>query len=302
MSDFGRVCVLMGGQSAEREISLQSGQACLQGLLNAGVDAYGLDMQDHAQTISQLIQDHPDCVMVMLHGPVGEDGTIQGALEMLGIPYTGSGVLGSALGMDKVRCKQIWQQLGLPTPKFVVTTDADACKHLRLPLCVKPVFEGSSMGVSRVESWDALPAALELASQYGQVMVEEWIEGEELTLGIVGERLLPVIAIRTATPFYDYEAKYLRDDTQYVFDSVTPDAQRACQALAWQAFEAVAAQQWGRVDMIQDAQGNNWLIEVNTVPGMTTHSLVPKAAAAVGLNFEVLLLEILAQVKMPAMA
>ncbi len=296
-ADFGRVAVLFGGQSAEREVSLVSGRAVLEGLLRRGVDAHGIDVGP--DILGRLEQGRFDRAFVVLHGRGGEDGVIQGALELLGIPYTGSGVAGSALGMDKLRCKWLWQGLGLPTPPFVtVRQEADlaAAGRLEFPLMVKPAHEGSSIGMARVETPDQLREAWRAAAVYDpEVFAESWVTGEEYTAAVLGDRALPLIRLETPHVFYDYDAKYHADTTRYHCPSGLPEAEEsALQELALSAFRSVGARGWGRVDLMRDREGRPWLIEVNTVPGMTGHSLVPMAAAAVGIDFDELVWRILA--------
>ncbi len=295
---FGRVAVLAGGRSAERAISLRSGEAVLEALLARGVDAEMLDPAER-DALEALAAGNYDRAFVMLHGRGGEDGVIQGALETWSVPYTGSGVLGSALGMDKIRCKQIWQAGGLPTPEFLVArSEADLAQvqALGLPVMVKPAREGSSIGMSRVATMDELPAAWALARDYDrEVLIERWIEGCEYTVALLGDRALPAIRLETPHAFYDYAAKYEANTTRYHCPcGLDRIAEGEMQALAQQAFAAVAATGWGRVDFMVDGCGRPMLIEVNTVPGMTDHSLVPMAARAAGLEFEDLVLEILA--------
>jgi len=296
-SDYGRVAVLMGGWSAEREISLLSGNAVLNALLESGVSATGIDVTH--QVAKDLSAGDFDRVFVALHGRGGEDGTIQGLMEMMGLQYTGSNVLGSALALDKCRTKQIWSSMGLATPDFVaIDTEEDgkyAIRTLGLPLIVKPVLEGSSIGMSKVETKDQMPGALEKAKECsGKVIAEKWIEGDEYTAAILGRRVLPMIKLETPRQFYDYVAKYESDDTKYICpcgldESIESDYAK----LSLQAFDAVGASGWGRVDFITDASGKAWLIEVNTIPGMTDHSLVPIAAKQAGIGFNDLVLEIL---------
>jgi D-alanine-D-alanine ligase len=296
--DYGRVAVLYGGRSAEREVSLKSGAAALAALKAAGVNAVGIDAAA-PDLLTQLAAGGFDRAFIALHGRGGEDGTLQGALDWLGLPYTGSGVLGSALAMDKLRAKQVWQARGLPTaPHVLATPDSDwgaVVAQLGLPLMVKPAREGSSIGMSKVERAQDLPAAVATAAAHDpQVLIERFIGGGEYTVGIVGARVLPAIKLETPRAFYDYEAKYLRDDTRYLCPCGLPAAQeRALQQLALDAFEALDCAGWGRVDLLLDATGAPYLMEANTVPGLTDHSLVPMAARAVGLSFEQLMLAIL---------
>lgn len=295
---FGRVAVLMGGWSAEREVSLISGRAVLQGLRNRGIDAHAIDVT--RATIRQVTEGGYDRVFIALHGRGGEDGVIQGLLEACGIPYTGSGVLASALAMDKLRTKQIWISAGLPTPPFAVITGvadfAVAIDTLGLPLIVKPATEGSSLGMSKVESAAELEQAFAAAHEFGtEVFAERWIEGGEYTAAVLDDRVLPLIRIETPRVFYDYIAKYHANDTQYHCPAgleSTEEAQLA--GLARRAFDAIGCSGWGRVDLIRDRRGHAWLIEVNTVPGMTGHSLVPMAARAAGIDFDELVWRVLA--------
>jgi D-alanine-D-alanine ligase len=297
--NFGRVAVLFGGTSFEREISLISGQAVLSALQAAGVNAEAFDPA--TRPISDI--QHYDRAFIVLHGRGGEDGTMQGALELLKVPYTGSGVLASALGMDKTRTKQLWLGCGLPTPTYArLTAETDfsqVISELGLPLMVKPTHEGSSIGMRKVERAEDLQPAYEFAAQYdSEIIAETWITGREYTVVILAGKALPVIRLQPhqSHGFYDFEAKYKADDTQYLCPCglSVADEQRL-QALAVTAFEKVGASGWGRIDAMQDEQGNFWLLEVNTVPGMTDHSLVPMAARAAGLDFQTLVLTILAQ-------
>jgi D-alanine-D-alanine ligase len=301
MSDpkrFGKVAVLFGGTSAEREVSLKSGHAVLEALQRQGVDAHGIDVVD-AAILEQLRTGGFARAFIVLHGRGGEDGVIQGALETIGLPYTGSGVLGSALGMDKVRTKQIWQAAGLPTPKFLVLeSDADlgrVAAELGFPVMIKPAHEGSSIGMSKVERAEDLPAAWRAAMQYDRaVLAEAWITGREYTASMLGDRALPLIRLETPRSFYDYEAKYRANDTKYHCPCGLDEKQeQQFRALAQRAFRIVAASGWGRVDFMCDHKGQPYLIEVNTVPGMTDHSLVPMAARAAGIDFESLVMRIL---------
>ncbi|TDR53780.1 D-alanine--D-alanine ligase [Halomonas ventosae] len=296
--DVGRVVVLYGGDSAEREVSLKSGAAVLAALTRSGVDAIGYDPADGGLVGLEALA--PDRVFIALHGRGGEDGTLQGALELLGIPYTGSGVLASALGMDKQRTKLIWQALGLPTPESVMLgPKADwsaVVERLGLPLIVKPVHEGSTLGISIVESRDALESAYRDAARFdARVMAERFVRGEEYTVSLLAGDVLPAIRVEVPSGFYDYEAKYLSDETCYHLPcGLSGDEEAELAALCRGAFEAIGAEGWGRVDVMRDAEGRFWLIEVNTVPGMTDHSLVPQAAAHAGIDFDALVLRILA--------
>ncbi|MCB1657320.1 MAG: D-alanine--D-alanine ligase [Moraxellaceae bacterium] len=297
--DFGRVAVLFGGTSAEREISLKSGQAVLQALQNAGVNAEAFDPAE--QNIGDIKA--YDRAFIVLHGRGGEDGTMQGALELLGVPYTGSGVLASALGMDKTRTKQLWLGCSLPTPAYArltANTDfAQVVAELGLPLMVKPAHEGSSIGMRKVEKAEDLQPAYEFAAKYdSEIIAEKWVTGKEYTIVILGDKALPIIRLQPhqSHGFYDFEAKYNANDTQYLCPcGLSDEDEQALQALAVRAFNMVGATGWGRIDAMRDEQGNFWLLEVNTVPGMTDHSLVPMAAKAAGLSFEQLVLTILAQ-------
>lgn len=296
-SAFGKVAVLMGGWSAEREISLKSGAAVLEALRSRGVNALGVDV-DH-DLCAHLAAADFDRAFVMLHGRGGEDGTVQGMLEVLGLPYTGSGVLGSALAMDKVASKRMWRGMGLPTPEFLLPTNEENLEMagtLGYPLMVKPAREGSSIGMSRVGNENDLRNAWVMARQYDErVLVERWIDGSEYTVAILGEEALPLIRLETPRQFYDYEAKYEAEDTGYHLPSGLADKEeRALQELALRAFQALGASGWGRVDLMVDDRGQPWLIEVNTVPGMTDHSLVPMAARGAGMDFEELVWRILA--------
>ncbi len=294
---FGKVAVLMGGWSAERAVSLRSGQAVLAALLARGVDAHGVDVgRDILRTLSDGGFDR---AFVILHGRGGEDGVIQGALEILGLPYTGSGVMASALGMDKLRTKQLWLGMGLPTPPYRIVESAaelaDAAAALGLPLAVKPSAEGSSIGISRVNDASQIQAAWERATACNSpVLVEPWIQGCEYTGGVLQGEALPLIRLETPREFYDYEAKYHADDTRYLCPCGLPEAQEnALRELVCKAFAAVGGSGWGRVDVMMDAQDRPWLLEVNTAPGMTDHSLVPMAARVAGLSFEELVWRIL---------
>ncbi|MEB3753124.1 D-alanine--D-alanine ligase [Acinetobacter sp. MD2(2019)] len=302
MSDaakFGKVAVLFGGKSAEREVSLESGQAVLDALLRSGVDAHGFDPQQ--QPVTELVGF--DRAFIVLHGRGGEDGQIQGVLEWLNIPYTGTGVQGSAIGMDKVKTKQIWQGSELPTaPYRIVSAETDlnaVIAELGLPLIIKPVHEGSSVGMSKVEKAEDFAAALAKATQHDAVvMAEKWITGREFTISMLNNQPLPVIRLQPPADvaFYDYEAKYQRNDVEYGIPcGLSEDDEKQLQQLTLRAFQAVGASGWGRIDAMQDQQGKFWLLEVNTVPGMTSHSLVPKAAKAVGYDFDALCLAILEQ-------
>ena len=294
---FGKVAVLMGGWAAEREVSLRSGAAVLAALQENGVDAHGIDVG--RDILNVLTSAEFDRVFIVLHGRGGEDGSIQGALEILQLPYTGSGVMASAICMDKLMTKRMWMGLGLPTPRHEVLTDdtdfAAVVERLGLPLIVKPALEGSSIGMSKVVDADQLEPAYATARQYGtQVFAEQWITGGEYTAAILGDQALPLIRLETPHAFYDYEAKYHANTTQYHCPCGLPAEQEAhLQQVAREAFAAVGASGWGRVDFMLDGEGQPWLIEVNTVPGMTDHSLVPMAARAAGIPFNELVMRIL---------
>ncbi|MDR6641788.1 D-alanine-D-alanine ligase [Luteibacter sp. 1214] len=292
-ADFGRVAVVLGGNSAEREVSLDSGRGVLEALRSLGVDAHPID--GIPALLDAVRAGHFARVFNILHGAGGENGELQGALQSLGVPYTGSGVLGSALSLDKVRAKQVWIALGLPTPKFkALPRGADvhaAARDVGFPLIVKPAWEGSSVGVTRVFDEAGLDAAVELARRYpGDMLMETLIEGDaseggEYTVGILGREVLPTIKIVPKGEYYDYNAKYVAEDTQYIVPGLSGEAEDTMRALALQAFDALDCFGWGRVDVMRDRHGKNWLLEVNTAPGMTSHSLVPKAAAVAGLDY-----------------
>jgi D-alanine-D-alanine ligase len=295
--NFGKVAVLLGGKSAEREVSLKSGGMVLAALRSRGVDAHPFDPQ--SQDLDALIRQRYARVFIALHGRFGEDGTIQGVLEWLGIPYTGSGVLASALAMDKVRTKRLWMAEGLPTPPYAILekqTDLKAvAKRLGMPVMVKPANEGSSVGMSKVRSAAGLEEAYALAVNYDSVVLAEaFIDGTELTVGILGDRVLPIIKLETPRDFYDYEAKYVAADTRYLIPCGLPEKKEAdVQALCLKAFRALGCRGWGRVDLMLDRRGRPFLLEVNTAPGMTDHSLVPMAARAVGISYDELCVKIL---------
>lgn len=297
MKNFGKVAVLFGGKSAEREVSLKSGTAVLAALLRKGVDAHAFDPATH--NLQELRDQGFSAAFIALHGRFGEDGTVQGALELLGIPYTGSGVMASALGMDKWRTKLVWQAAGLPIPDYEmlnVCSDAEkVVSKLGLPLFVKPANEGSSVGISKVKVTGELQAAYQEAVKYDSLVIaESYIGGGEYTAAILGEQALPIIKIEPANEFYDYEAKYLRDDTRYLCPSGLSSEQEAeMQRLAKQAFALIGGRGWGRVDFLMSESGKPYVLEVNTSPGMTDHSLVPMAARQAGINFEQLVLKVL---------
>lgn len=292
--DVGRVAVLAGGGSAEREISLKSGHEVHAALVRRGVAAELVDPRDEPL---QRLADF-DAAFIALHGPGGEDGVIQGALETLGVPYTGSGVLGSAIAMDKLRSKLIWRALGLPTPAFQMLRGADdlpAAAELGFPLMVKPSREGSSLGMARVDTAASLRPAWEAAAGYdADVLAERWISGEEYTVSLLGRQVLPAIRIEATHAFYDFDAKYQAPDTRmHIPCGLTAAEERRLGELSLAAFDAVGAAGWGRVDVMRAADGGFWLLEVNTIPGMTDHSLVPAAARAAGIDMETLVWRIL---------
>ncbi|MBI3374775.1 MAG: D-alanine--D-alanine ligase [Betaproteobacteria bacterium] len=296
-TNFGKVAVLFGGDTAERDVSLKSGSMVLAALRAAGVDAHPFDPSERG--LQALMDERYARAFIALHGRFGEDGTLQGALDYLGLPYTGSGVLGSALAMDKRRSKLLWQAMGIPTPPHeMLSARSDlgaVARRLGLPIMVKPASEGSSVGMSKVREAGQLDEAYTLAVNYDRaVIAEKFIDGLELTAGILGTTALPLIRLETPRDFYDYDAKYLRDDTRYILPcGLREDRERELQQLCLAAFDALGCGGWGRVDLMLDADGMPWLLEVNTAPGMTDHSLVPMAARAVGLSYADLCLKIL---------
>lgn len=299
--EFGKVAVMMGGKSAEREVSLKSGAAVLAALRSSGVDAHAFDPRDKA--LEALHAEGFQRVFIALHGRGGEDGSLQGALDLLAIPYTGSGVLASALAMDKWRSKLVWQAAGLPVPDFAVLEGASDFaaveQRLGLPLFVKPANEGSSIGISKVKQAGTLKAAYDVAARYDScVLAERYLAGGEYTVGILAGEALPVIHIVPATEFYDYEAKYLRDDTEYRIPSGLGQAREAeMRELALRAFAVLGGRGWGRMDLMLDAAGRMYCLEANTSPGMTDHSLVPMAARAAGIPFPQLVVKLLAEAR-----
>jgi D-alanine-D-alanine ligase len=304
---FGRVAVLMGGTSSEREVSLDSGRNVLEALLRLGVDAVAVDGIPGLVAMLRA-PGGPGCdrVFNILHGNRGggEDGIVQGLLEAFGVPCTGSGVLGSALSMDKIRTKQVWLSLGLPTPAYVDLERGDdvvaAARKIGLPVIVKPACEGSSVGVSRCFRDADLAAAVELAARYaGPLLVEQLVQGEEYTVAVLGTEALPSIRIVPAGEYYDYHAKYVAEDTQYLCPGATGAAEQELGTLALAAFFAAGCSGWGRVDFMRDRAGRPWLLEVNTAPGMTSHSLVPKAARQCGIGFDELVWRVL-ETSLPA--
>ena len=311
-SAFGRVAVLMGGTTSEREVSLDSGRNVLEALRARGVDANGVD--GIPNLVRELQDKHFDRVFNILHGGDGESGVLQGLLESLRVPYTGSGVLGSALALDKVRAKQVWSAIGLPTPRYVrIPKDAGAeavhaaARELGLPVIVKPSLEGSSVGVSRVFDEADLDAAVELAARYpGELLMEQLIQpggatGGEYTIGVLDGSALASIRIVPAGEYYDYHAKYVADDTQYLCPGLDEAGEAEARDQAERAFAALGLRGWARVDFMRDRDGRNWLLEANTAPGMTSHSLMPKSAAALGVPFEELCWRIL-ETSMPGIA
>ncbi|QDF96005.1 D-alanine--D-alanine ligase [Azoarcus sp. DD4] len=299
---FGKVAVLFGGSSAEREVSLMSGAAVLAALQGAGVDAHAFDPAERDLHI--LKEEGYDRVFIALHGRGGEDGTVQGALELMGIPYTGSGVMASALAMDKWRTKMVWLSCGLPTPRYAILdadSDFDAvARELGLPIFVKPVHEGSSMGATKVTEAGQLRAAWELAARYDSLVIaEEFISGQELTAPFLEDRALPLVRIVAPDGNYDYQHKYFTDDTRYDCPCGLPQAEEeALQALVMKSARVLGCRGWGRADLILTPEGRPYLLEMNTSPGMTGHSLVPMSARVAGMSFEALCLAILAEARL----
>jgi len=296
-AEFGRVAVLMGGRSAEREISLKSGQAVLDALVKQGVDAHRIDVDIN---VSKHLRDgHYDRAFIVLHGRGGEDGEIQGVLQSLNIPFTGSGITASVLSMNKMISKQVWIPQNLPTADFKqVTAESDSdvlVGDLGLPQIIKPVNEGSSIGMTKVNSADELSAAIKLATEFdAEVISEQWIEGDEYTVAILNDEALPVIQLKTPNEFYDFDAKYQANTTEYICPSdLNEQDESDCKQLALQAFKALRMTGWGRVDFMRDQSGQFFLLEANSIPGMTDHSLVPMAAKQAGLSFEQLVWKIL---------
>ncbi|HIB7750444.1 TPA: D-alanine--D-alanine ligase [Escherichia coli] len=299
-----KIAVLLGGTSAEREVSLNSGAAVLAGLREGGIDAYPVDPKE--VDVTQLKSMGFQKVFIALHGRGGEDGTLQGMLELMGLPYTGSGVMASALSMDKLRSKLLWQGAGLPVAPWVALTRAEFEKGLSdkqlaeisalgLPVIVKPSREGSSVGMSKVVAENALQDALRLAFQHDEeVLIEKWLSGPEFTVAILGEEILPSIRIQPSGTFYDYEAKYLSDETQYFCSAGLEASQEAnLQELVLKAWTTLGCKGWGRIDVMLDSDGQFYLLEANTSPGMTSHSLVPMAARQAGMSFSQLVVRIL---------
>lgn len=297
MTHFEKVAVLMGGWSAEREVSLNSGKAVYEALLRKGINAEAIDADRNiCQRLKQGGYSH---VFNMLHGRGGEDGVIQGALDLLQIPYTGTGVLGSAIAMDKLKCKQIWKSMSLPTPEYrILESEADcekAVEELGLPLMIKPVLEGSSIGISKVKHAEEMIPAWNRAKEcIGMVIAEKFVDGDEYTAAILGDQVLPMIGLQTNNEFYDYEAKYISNDTRYICPcGLDQEIEQELGVMVREAFSGVMAEGWGRVDFMIDRLQQVWLIEVNTVPGMTDHSLVPMAAREAGIGFDELVVRIL---------
>lgn len=295
MSGFGKVAVLFGGTSAEREVSLNSGSRVLAALQGQGIDAHPFDPAE--QPLDAL--KGYDRAFVALHGRHGEDGTIQGALELMHIPYTGSGVMASALGMDKFRTKLLWRAAGLPIPDYaLLAADSDfdeVEEELGLPIFVKPAHEGSSIGISKVKERGTLRAAYAEAAKYDSLVIaERGVMGGEYTVGILGDQALPIIKIEPASEWYDYEAKYNRDDTRYLCPCGLPEAKELeIRKGALEAFRILGGRGWGRVDFLMDEDGNHYFLEVNTAPGMTDHSLVPMAARVNGMEYPALVRRVL---------
>ena len=307
MANFGKVAVMFGGNSAEREISLMSGRAVLDALVSQGIDAHAFDPK--FQALDELKTAKFDRVFIVLHGRGGEDGTMQGALDLMNMPYTGSGVLGSALAMDKIKTKQIWTALKMPTAKFVVVkgrqqnTSAQGDANQALlellggTIMVKPANEGSSIGMAKVSCAQQLTSAINDAATFdSEILLEQWIEGDEYTVAILGDKALPAIQMSTPNDFYDYQAKYQSTQTQYHCPcGLSDELEHELGEIALAAFNAVNAKGWGRVDFMRDKNGQWYLLEVNTVPGMTKTSLVPKSALQAGLSFEQLVASVLTQ-------
>jgi len=296
-SEFGCVAVLMGGLSAEREISLKSGDAVYEALKKKGVNAVRIDVDENV--LNTLEGNKFDRAFIILHGRGGEDGVMQAVLEMLDLPYTGSGVLGSALSMDKLRTKQLWNGAGLQTPEYVelnASSDFQSVSiQLGFPIIVKPSREGSSIGMTKVNNLSELKPAWEKAAEYDDgVIAEKWVQGEEYTVAILQKQALPMIRLQTPNAFYDYEAKYESDTTTYHCPcGLSAEQEKELQAMALRAFHVLGARGWGRIDFMLDESGEPWLIEANTIPGMTDHSLVPMAAKAAGIGFEELVWKIM---------
>lgn len=298
-TNFGRVAVLMGGWSSEREVSLKSGEAVLTALLRTGVDAFAIDANEESKIFEQLQTQPIDTVFNLMHGGMGENGTLAAILNILNIPCVGSGMEASALAMNKVHCKLLWRSVGLPSAPFVVLNANsnwnEVATQLSLPLMVKPGREGSSIGMTKVETVNELHAAYDLASQFDSLVIaEKWLSGREFTVAILGTQILPSIQLKTTRDFYDYQAKYIDDNTSYFIPSgLTVPQENEIQQISKQAFDIIGCEGWGRVDLMEDESGSLQLLEVNTVPGMTDHSLMPMAAKAIGISFNDLVLQIL---------
>jgi D-alanine-D-alanine ligase len=298
---LGKIAVLYGGNSAERAVSLNSGNAVYAALIESGVDAIKIDTKENL--LGQLEEYKFDAAFIALHGAGGEDGTIQGLLEFHGLPYTGSGVMASAICMDKWRTKLIWLSLDIPTPKFIKAETVfilnEFADQVGFPLMVKPALEGSSIGISKVKDRSELQAAFDDAENTGSpVLAEQFITGKEFTIAVLNGKALPAIQLKPANDFYDYDAKYIQDDTEYLVPcGLSVEKESELQLLSIKAYDALDCSGWGRVDVMQDEQGKFWLIEVNTVPGMTDHSLVPMAAKAAGISFSELVIDILKGIK-----
>jgi D-alanine-D-alanine ligase len=296
MDRFGKVAVIYGGESAEREVSLESGAAVLGALQVAGVNAFGIDLRDG---LGRLVETDFDRAFIALHGRGGEDGALQGALELMGKPYTGSGIMASAVAMDKQCSKRIWQAQGLPTPDFATIASLEALhvagQQLGFPLMIKPAHEGSSIGMSKVDSAEGLEAAYQLAQQFdGEIFAEAYIKGREFTCAILGDMALPVIGLSTPHLFFDYDAKYKAADTNYLLPcGLSAEKESETRVVSLQAYRALGCKGWARADLMMDSNERLWLLEINTVPGMTSHSLVPMAARAAGMDFTALVLRIL---------
>ena len=296
-----KIAVLLGGTSAEREVSLQSGKAVLEALLNQGYNAHPVDPKEYP--VANLKNDGFDRVFNILHDLGGQYGTMQGLLEQIGLPYTGCGVMASALTMDKMRTKMLWKAFGLPVAEMEVVTretfnnlnSEEVVARLGLPLMVKPSLEGSSVGLTKVKTVEALKSAVELALKFDNtILIEEWLAGDELTVPVLDGKVLPAIRIVPEGEFYDYEAKYISDNTQYFCPAgLTPEREQELALLVKRAYDAVGCRGWSRIDVMCDSKGNFRLVEVNTNPGMTSHSLFPKSAATVGISFEQLVVKIL---------
>ncbi len=295
--DFGKVAVLLGGRSAEREVSLMSGTAVLEALQRQGVDAHAFDTG--TQTLTDLADEQFDCAFIALHGRYGEDGTIQGALDLMGVPYTGSGVMACALAMDKWRAKLVWRASGIPTPRFeMLDTESNfmaTADSLGLPLIVKPAREGSTIGLTKVSSAKAVAGAYREAAKHdSMVLAEQFVDGPELTTAILDDEALPLVRIEAPDGNYDYDAKYFSNETRYFCPAgVDAGLEDRVKRISVDAFRILGCKGWGRVDVMIDADGEPWVLEANTVPGMTGHSLVPMAAKVAGLSFDQLVIRIL---------